>query len=500
MISVQQAGVSAPEKHRFDFNSSSAAEDQDVFTELMSNLIKKIKTQPEAGPGTPSGLERSEASHKVPDNSTSQDDPEDLRLIRDVKLQEVLTREKPSVAQELRHAIANKAQSVSLRDLTHDFWSSRLPMLRSFAAEHGQKAGQFNVFPHIRAQTVDGESRIDLRKEVIDLLFEQHPVAKRAYSDLVPKVFSNPAGFWKAFLNSKLYKKLRGEKTADVTGNAHIDKYLDYSAATAEASIPRYDDLEGNEQNHSQRKGNQPDITMRASTGETLQTFKSLNHISQALMSHIDPNEAESFDLQLHDLQSATPDNRVILNVQDQTLFTSSKRDPASDEAALFAKLKPRDVVQEIRNDVTHKIRLDEMISVDDLDDGDDAEDDDDEDEDLNKSRAFNTAATGSLQAFRRQRRLDFSTAPSNAPAALTTSHQALAWTLKRFWTIFLSGDASRAAELEGVVSQLGTQLGNIESAAGTSQEKAVVGPTKGAVTAAVMQYRLAREAAKAVA
>ncbi|KAI9664709.1 MAG: RNA polymerase II transcription factor B subunit 1 [Bathelium mastoideum] len=500
MISVQQPGAAAPDKYRFDFNSSSAATDQDAFTEKLSTLIKNIKTLPESTPGTPLGTERSknDASRANADSSGSHYDSEDMRLIKDVKLQEALTREKPSVAQELRHAITNKAQFVSLKDLTQDFWSSRLPMLRSFAAEHGQKPGQFNAFSAIQAKTVDGESKIDLPAEVIELLFEQHPVVKRAFSDLVPKVFSNAVGFWRAFLNSKLYKKLRGEKVADATGNAQIDKYLEYSAATAEAHIPRFDDLEGNEQNHSQRKGNQPDITMRASTGESLQTLRSLNNISQALMSRINPDEAEAFDTQLHDLQADLPDNRVALNIKDQALLANSKRDPASDEAALFANLKPKDVAQGMRNDVAHQIQLEKMNNVDDLDDNDDQDDDDDEDEAYNTARAFNTAAEGSLQAFRRQRRLDFSSAPPSAPETLTNSHQTLMWTLKRFWTIFLSGDAARANELQEVVAQLATHLKSVESIASTPPEKALVAPTKGAVTAAVMQYRLAREAAKA--
>ncbi|KAF2228813.1 hypothetical protein EV356DRAFT_457010 [Viridothelium virens] len=500
MISAQSAEAAAPEKLRFDFTSSSAATDQDAFTEKLSNLIKNIKTQPEATPGTPSGLDRSKpgVSGAVADGSTSQDDSEDVRLIKDVGLQEALTREKPDVAQELLHAIANKSQSVSLRDLTQDFWSSRLPMLRSFAAEHGQRPGQHNVFSSIRTKTIDGESKIDLPAEVIELLFQQHPVVKRAYADLVPKVFGSDLGFWKAFLHSKLYRKLRGEKTADVSGSAQLDKYLDYSAATAEANIPRWDDLEGNEQNHSQRKGNQPDITMRASTGEALQSLKALNNISQVMMSHVNPSEVESFDLQLHDLEAEAPDNRVALDIKDQRLFSTSKRDPASNEAALFAKLKPKEVAHSVRNDVVHDIRLDRMSNVDDLDDDEVDADEDGDDGDLRKSRAFNIAAQGSLQAFRRQRQLDFSTAPPNAAEALTTSHQTLVWTLKRFWNIYLSGDALRANELREVVSQLGTHLSSLDSLASTLPEKSLVAPTRGAVTAAVTQYRLAREAAKA--
>ncbi|KAL9095758.1 MAG: hypothetical protein Q9165_002190 [Trypethelium subeluteriae] len=501
MISAQSAEAAAPEKLRFDFTSSSAATDQDAFTEKLSNLIKNIKTQPETTPGTPSGADRSKsgASGALVEGSTSQDDSEDVRLIKDVGLQEALTREKPDVAQELLHVIANKAQSVSLRDLTQDFWSSRLPLLRSFAAEHGQRPGQHNVFSSIRTKTIDGESKIDLPAEVIELLFRQHPVVKRAYADLVPKVFSSDLGFWKAFLHSKLYRKLRGEKTADVSGSAQMDKYLEYSAATAEANIPRWDDLEGNEQNHSQRKGNQPDITMRASTGEALQSLKALNNISQVMMAHVNPSEAESFDLQLHDLEPEAPDNRVALDIKDQTLFSTSKHDPASNEAALFAKLKSKEVAHSVRNDVAHDIRLDRMSNVDDLDDDEiDADEDDEDDEDLRKSRAFNIAAQGSLQAFRRQRQLDFSTAPSNAGETLTTSHQTLVWTLKRFWNIYLSGDALRANELREVVSQLGTHLSNLDSLASTLPEKAFVAPTKGAVTAAVTQYRLAREASKA--
>ncbi|KAI9714318.1 MAG: RNA polymerase II transcription factor B subunit 1 [Bogoriella megaspora] len=501
MVSIQQPEAAAPEKQRFDFTSSSAADDQEAFTEKMSTLIKNLKTQPEAGAQTApmSDRPRNDTQQSSSTSQTASEDSEDQRLIKDVKLQEALTRERPNIARELRHAITNKAQSVSLRDLTQDFWSSRLQMLRSFAAEHGQKTGQFNVFSQIRARTVEGESKIDLPAEVIEVLFEQHPVVKRAYRDLIPKAFPKEVGFWRAFLNSKLYKKLRGENTANAQGNAHIDKYLEYSTASSEAHIPRYDDLEGNEQNHSQRKGNQADITMRNSAGESLQTLRSLNNISQVLMSRIDPNEAEPIDLELHDLEPDESDNRIMLNIKDQALFSSSRRDPASEEAALYEKLKPRDVANGMHAEITKALDFEQLSSLMDLGENDeDGDEDEDDDEDLAKSRAFKHSTDDALQAFRRQRLLEYSTALPDAPEQLTSSHQTLIWTLKRFWTIFQSGDALRANELQEVATQLASHLANLEKSASSPNDAAVVAPTKLAVKAAVTRYRMARETAKA--
>lgn len=59
------------------------------------------------------------------------------------------------------------------------------------------------------------------------------------------------------------------------------------------AHVPHIIDIEGNEENHSQRKGNQPDFTMRPSSVDRVPIIRTLNNLSEKLLLKVAPNDVD---------------------------------------------------------------------------------------------------------------------------------------------------------------------------------------------------------------
>lgn len=99
-------------------------------------------------------------------------------------------------------------------------------MLRSFAIESSQKRGSYHVLAAVKPREVNGELKMNISAEQVQLIFSQHPLVKRVYDENVPKL--NEMEFWSRFFLSRLFKKLKGERitVADST-DAVFDRYLD---------------------------------------------------------------------------------------------------------------------------------------------------------------------------------------------------------------------------------------------------------------------------------
>ena len=112
---------------------------------------------------------------------------------------------------------------------------------------------------------------MNLNAEHIHMIFAQYPLMRRVYDEIVPGKL-NEHDFWSRFFQSKLYRTLRGFKIDAKTEaiDAVLDAYLDAPELTglrptpSEMHITKFIDLEGNEENHSQRKGNAPDYEFRS--------------------------------------------------------------------------------------------------------------------------------------------------------------------------------------------------------------------------------------------
>lgn len=167
------------------------------------------------------------------------------------------------------------------------FWLSRVSQLRTYALTISQHRGPYNVLSTIKpVATSDNQVNVNVTRNIINEIFDTYPVIRRAYNELVPEKL-NEGEFWSRFFNSKLFRRLRGDKinTSNTRGDIVIDKYLYVDAdfvereelakkATStlkEHNVNKFIDLYGNEVDNSQKLGMAPDFTMKFSNEEANQ-------------------------------------------------------------------------------------------------------------------------------------------------------------------------------------------------------------------------------------
>jgi len=505
-IFAQPAGAPAPETHVFSFTSvTQARSEADAIKDALSKAIQAFQAG-NLAPAAPGGASSSAAMaiasavSSTPgasrDNNTWYDDD---RLKSDVKLQQDLLKQNPSLSKTFMESLRTKPESISNSQFTSQFWSTRAHLLRAHAIEHSQKRGAYNVLSTIKPRMEDNTIKLSISKEQIQLIFSQHDLVKRAYDENVPA--KSEEQFWSAFFQSRLFKKLKGEKIteADPT-DAVLDKYLDQdddlerNQRILASHVPHIIDVEGNEENHSQRKGNRPDLTMRPTSLDRVPIIRTLNSLSEKIMSHVAPNDVdpsepigmdeETFNqLALHDLQGNAEENRIRLNIKDQGRFFSS--DKASDtyaDAKLYAKQKPDEVLKTVRADLASKgpdIDLAATIGVD--DDSSDSDSGEPHPSHVGSKASLRGATTRIFDAISQQRAQNEDLAVSALSAGQTASTCDLSTTifdrlslthatttefLHHFWLAFFSGDPARAEEIARLVETLDRAMDRIRAVA----------------------------------
>ena len=505
-IFAQAPGASAAETHTFSFTSQTTARaEADAIKGVLSKVIQASKSRGSPLPAAPSSA--SSAAMAIASAVSSGAQPggdsnawyDDSKLKTDGELQHSLFKANPSLSKIFMESLRTKPDSISSSQFTAQFWSSRIHLLRAHAIERNQTRGQYNVLSTIRPMTVDNTTRLSLSKEQIQLIFSQHSLVKRVYDENVPRL--SEEAFWSRFFQSRLFKKLKGERiTENDPLDPLLDRYLQYdedaerSKRLMEAHVPHIIDIEGNEENHSQRKGNAPDWTMRPSNKVPI--FRAQNTLSEKIMSHVTPNDIdpslpigvdeETFNsLTLHDLQGDAGENQRILNIKDQSrFFASDKESGISEDALRYAKQDPVKVLSSLRSDISHlsgNSSLQAAIGVD-------ADSDSDDDEGAAKeghvgSHSAISAATAQIIAAISQQRdqndlsasnSGFSTVETNTTYGLgsaifdrlSLTHATTTEFLQHFWSIFLSGDPSRAEELSKLVETLDRAMDRIKTVA----------------------------------
>lgn len=523
-IFVQGNDGKDPEPHAFTFTSPTTARaEAQSIKDALSKIIQQAK--PSAGilaaPASNGGTGNSAAmaiAGAVSSVSASGENKDawydDGRLKSDVNLQQSLLKDNPSLSKTFMESLRTKPDSITNSQFTSQFWSSRIHLLRAHAIEKNQSRGAYNVLSTIKPKTDENTIKLSISKEQIQLIFGQHPLVKRVYDENVPRL--SESAFWSAFFQSRLFKKLKGEKVSDDDPtNAILDKYLEYDedegrAQRLQAShVPHIIDVEGNEMNHSQRKGNQPDLTMRPTNVDRVPILRTLNALSEKIMSHVPPNDIdpslpigvdeETFNsLALRDLQSAAVEKRVILNVKDQSRFFSSNKESngVSADARRYAQQDPTHVLQSLQADLNRlrsKGNLETAIGVD--NDSSSSSDNDDGDPARPRkkrhvgSKSSLSAATSQILAAIAQQRsqTDDLSSPSSfasfsntgGPSLSSTSglsaaifdrvsltHATTTEFLQHFWHAFLSGDPDRADEIEKLVETLDRAMDRIKAVA----------------------------------
>lgn len=507
------------------FTSVNARDDQSSVTSQLRKCVEAFKARSApaaASPATPSaapkkaqangGASGSIAMAQTVTAALKADEAyDDGKLLDDLDLQRSLIQVNPLLRNRFERALADKPDSVTLSQFSNQFWSTRVHMLRSHATERSQTIGDYNVLSVVKPVNRGDHQELNITKEQIILIFKQHPVVRQAYNDLVPPL--EEGKFWERFYNSRLIKKLKGERIdedRDIT-DPKLDKYLNYDERSKDSqdlmdSIPLFINIEGNEQNHSQRLGNRPDFTMNPSSNEKAPILRILNSMSKKILDRAPMSDTNRHgpsgvdeqtykELRLRDLQRADDDNRVVLQVQDQSRFFSAGQSlQSSTSAAVYTKRTPSQTLSVVRRDFsginpgqnpTQEVDLHTTLGVE--DDSSSDEEDATEREKKVGSKFSRTAATSQIMTAIKRRNLhddDYiygKTLPISEQAkklalsestldSLTMTHNTTVEFLHYFWTVFYSGDPERANEVAQLIKTLDKSLDRLKAVADTAE------------------------------
>ncbi|KAK0385599.1 hypothetical protein NLU13_6776 [Sarocladium strictum] len=518
----------------FHFNTAEAKSEAKAVKDLLSRLLTDIRSTdasvprataaaaasstPAPGTPAPNGANGGSASASMAFASAVNSQQhaslrwfDDASLRNDIELQQSLMKKDRSLHQTYMEAMATKPDTISSGAFNSQFWSTRINLLRSHAIESNQKKGAYNVLSTVKPKTVDGELKLNISVEQVQMIFAQHPLVKRIYNENVPKV--SETSFWSRFFLSQLSKKLRGERiTESDKADPLFDKYDPnenteaFQSRIMAQSVPHIIDLEANEENQGGVKsGNKKDIEMRPRANIAI--IKTLNSLSEKIMANVAPSDGPLDDkadggtrdtyseLALRDLRGDAKQQRIMLNVKEQNKFFSKKeedREPTANEK-LFATQNPSDVIFDVTADIEllqgdpqGGINLQSAIGFND-------ESDSEEDEEAPSSkrpshvgsRAALAAAEADISHGVHQRRTQHFTTTSgpSLSQALTDraslTHATTTEFLHQFWSAFLSGDPDRAAELQYLSESLKRSRERIEAVAKDAEDARVEQETK---------------------
>ncbi|KAL9020366.1 MAG: hypothetical protein Q9185_002444 [Variospora sp. 1 TL-2023] len=505
-IFVQASGIPAPETHVFNFTSPTVARaEADAIRDALSRAIQQAKAEV-AVPAAPGGSAASAAMaiasavSSGPQAGASQDGIyDDARLQSDIVLQQSLLEANPQLSKTFMESLRTKPDSITNTQFTSQFWSSRTHLLRAHAIEKSQTRGSYNVLASIKPETKDNALRLSISKEQIQLIFNQHAVVRRAYDENVPKM--NESEFWVKFFQSRLFKKLKGERITEADPrNPVLDKYLDVDDEAERAKrlmashVPHIINIEGNEENHSQRKGNKPDFTMRPAANDRVPIIRTLNTLSEKLLSQVAPNDIDPSlpigvdeetynNLALQDLRDNNDDDRIILNIKDHS--HSAVEDTAvSEDARRLATLSPSKTLNALRAELATTLSPSFTLdSATTLSPDSDPESSSSSSSSPNKKKnprpgkkkksPFKSATSHILSSIRHHH-----PSPSDPTAThthalspqtfdrLSLTHATTTEFLSHFWSAYLSGSPARASALPSLIESLSRALDRMAAVA----------------------------------
>lgn len=474
-----------PVAHTFKFTKSSGArEELDTFVLALQGAITAKKTVQQKAPPKPTVSE-------ILANQDVESDP---------ALQEALLKNSPELANTFREAVINGSVTPA------QFWSSRTHLLRAFLVESSQQKGPYNVLATIRPKTVDNKITVNMTREKIRDVFNQHALLRRIYDESVPPLGEDE--FWSRFFVSRLCKKLRGERILPSDPiDDKLDKYIGIEEQESrkrareeeDEYVPKVINLEGNEAHNSKKMGNAPDFTMRPSKTEVI---NSINSISLRMLDSLAPkapdsetahrtrNEAFENDfyeqeIQLGDLTIDKEDARIILNIRDQRDFFNANN--TSDSGPQKATMTPAQVLKSIRSAIPIDLNLSGSQGP--------------------QQAEIEATATKIKHDITTQSSRQHSMAPKDAFSStiwnqMTMSHSATQEFLALFWSNFLSGDPSKAKPLSKMTESLKRTRDRVDAvavkASGNEGElvKQVMRPMMVAVERALGEYQRAVDAA----
>ncbi|KEF57599.1 uncharacterized protein A1O9_05517 [Exophiala aquamarina CBS 119918] len=491
-IFAQDPGRSEATAHVFTFTSrKDPRSEANAIKDSLANVIQAQKAAQNAvaGPAGGQSAAMTIANAASGANKTTNSWEDDERLKTDVKLQQSLMQQDPELQRTFLEALNLKPESISTIQFTTQFWSSRVHLLRAHAIAQNQGRGKYNVFSELRRE--DGGTKLSLTGDHVRAIFEQYPVMRIVYDEVVPNKCKSETEFWSRFFQSQLFMKLRGLKFDPARESR--DKYLDTEEflnhpeltglrpTPSEMHIPKFIDLEGNEENHSRRQGNRPDSELRATALDKAPIIRRLNNLSEKLMATVRPSdidasapigmpEAEYNRLRLHDLVGDPEQERIILNIRDQSRFFADNRSQQDGESTTdrnpFRNIDPAKSIKDVHRDLTSHFPQPGVgaIPIDAFEFEDEEMDDNDKSQMKTGSSSAMTHILSLVQAHRDQTsEIPMTSGLSTAIYdRLTLTHATTIEFLRQFWNAFLSGDVSRANEIASLVESLNRALDRI--------------------------------------
>ncbi|KAK3386991.1 hypothetical protein B0H63DRAFT_144952 [Podospora didyma] len=424
---------------------------------------------------------------------------DDDTLKSNTTLQESLMKKDASLAQMYADARTTKPDSVTDTAFNAQFWDSRVGLLRAHAIELNQKKGAYNILSTVKPRAENGELRLNMTPEQAQMILQQHPLVQRIYNENTPKL--SETDFWCRFFNSKLCKRLRGERVTELDHDDVVfDRYneadnsLGFATRIMAQHVPHMIDLEANEENQGggPRSGNRKDVEMRPR--HDVPIIMTLNSLSEKIMANVAPTDIDEVsvvqssngeknsasgaapangslgELMLRDLRGDVEVERIILNVKENNQMIAAQNGKAdnSEEAKIYSAQVPEDVLFEISADIetldddgSGGLDLHKSIGVD---------DDSDSDREADGipgamrmahvgSRAARKQAQDQILSGMRTKRAEAlgggseeDPSPMNIPADITQrcniTNATTTEFLRQFWHAFMSGDKSRANEV----------------------------------------------------
>lgn len=506
-VFVKEAASTEPVPYDFRFTSASDARaEANVLRDVISEIIPKATdtarpNQPDAS-GQSAAMTIAAAISGGKGNAPWEDDE---KLIANIEVQIEILTANPELQKAFKDAQANKPETLSSIQFNRQFWSSRVHLLRAHVLATSQKKGLYNVFSNIKWSTdenTEGRS-VSLTTEHINAIFVQYPVMLRIYDELVPKKLNEHA-FWSRFVQSQLFSTLKGLKVdrRNAARDPIFDQYLDHPDVTgvapvhSGASVPKFIDLEGNEENHSQRKGNRPDAENRQGALEKGPIIRRLNAISEKLMVAVKPSDVDASEpvgideheyeqLRLHDLALEEEHQGIPLNIRDQAFFSNKKQSNDDIDSARIRALDPSKAIRDVCADLDCRYSQSGHASTIDFDFEDEDEDMDDDDNTTIKPHiAGATLASDHIHSLieaHRSQYVEAATTTTNPKThgglsetiydRLVLTHATTTEFLHQFWMAFHSGDPSRVSEIAALVQSLENALGRINAVAADAQE-----------------------------
>ncbi|TRX92804.1 hypothetical protein FHL15_006210 [Xylaria flabelliformis] len=510
-IFEKSAESAEPVPYLFHFTSpSDPRAEANVIKNLLSKLLADAKSndpnlpKPSSGVATPVGA-ASGSSGSMALASTANSKPTMARLFDDdalrgdIALQQSLLKADRNLSQMYMEGRKTKPESMSDTNFNAHFWSARINLLRAHAIESSQKRGPYNVLAQVKPVLVPNEDpskqselKIKVTQEQISAIMSQHPLLKRIFNENVPPLKQNE--FWERFFLSKLSKKLRGERPTGLEMPDKIfDKYDEYEDITAFSSkllaqhVPHIINVEGNEENQGGfRSGNRKDVEMRPRGRTDVPIIQTLNSLSGKLLANVlpadnDPENSTQVDddtyqeLTLRDLQGDTEDQRIMLNIREQTRFFSNEAGSASEAATIFAQQNPSKVLKGVQGDLKDLTHDAEGVNIHaslGIDDGSESDDEEKPKPHVGSRESRKGAQKQILDSMLQKRAQLYGygtddTTPMGLPADITSNcsltHATTMEFLHQFWSAFLSGDPERAAELGYLAEALRRSKDRIE-------------------------------------